>query len=155
MSARSIPRQLDGGLALLRIVVGTIFIAHGAQKLFVFGLAGVSGAFGQMGIPLPGVTGPLVAVLEFAGGIALVFGLLTRLTAFGLGINMLGAMALVHWKGGFFLPSGIEFTLMLFGASAALVLTGAGAFSLDHALSRGRKPEVGSEALRVETRKAA
>ncbi len=125
-------------LTMLRVVVGTIFVAHGAQKLFVFGLAGVTGAFGQMGVPLPEITGPLVALLEFFGGLALAVGLLTRWAAFGLALNMLGAALLVHAKGGFFLPSGIEYTLALGAASLAFAVMGAGDYSLDHVLARRR-----------------
>src|SRR5262245_11986353 len=133
---KSSTRQSDLSLLALRVIVGAIFTAHGAQKLFVFGIAGVQGAFTKMGAPLPELTGPLVAGLEFFGGIALVMGLLTRLFALGLVADMLGAILLVHLANGFFAPSGIEFVLMLFGASLALVVGGAGNFSVDAVLGR-------------------
>ena len=129
-------RQASIALTVLRVFTGIIFIAHGAQKLFVYGLAGVSGGFAQMGIPMPGVVGPLIALLEFFGGIALVFGLLTRLVSVGLVFDMLGAMLLVHLKNGFFMPNGYEFVLLLAAASATLVLTGAGDFSIDSLIAR-------------------
>ncbi|HEX2090814.1 MAG TPA: DoxX family protein [Longimicrobiaceae bacterium] len=131
-------RNLDLGLAILRIVAGVVFLAHGAQKLFVFGLAGVTGGFQGMGVPMPSVTAPLVSAVEFLGGIALILGLLTRLAAVGLAINMLGAILLVHLAAGFFLPNGYEFALTLCAASVALALTGPGAFSLDAAIGRRR-----------------
>jgi len=129
-------RQANVALTVLRVIAGVTFMAHGAQKLFVFGFAGVSGAFAQMGVPAAGVMGPFIALLEFFGGIALVFGLLTRLAALGLAFDMLGAILLVHLKNGFFLPQGFEFVLTLFAMSATLVLTGAGDFSLDGLISR-------------------
>ena len=152
-------RQVNLGLTILRIVVGDIFIAHGAQKLFVYGFAGVTGAFGQMGIPMPGLIGPFIALLELFGGLALVFGLLTRLAALGLAFNMLGAILLVHLKGGFFLPNGAEFALSLLGGAALLTFTGAGAFSLDALIARrenGAVAEVSNDRTRaIEGRRAA
>lgn len=125
------PRQVSIGLTVLRLILGATFIAHGAQKLFVFGFAGVTGAFTQMGIPMPGLFGPFVSFVELFGGIAIVLGLLTRLAGLGLAVNMVVAMLSVHLKAGFFNPGGVEFPLALFGMAAALTITGAGAFSID------------------------
>lgn len=131
-------RQIDIALLIIRAVTGVIFIAHGWQKLFVYGFGGVSGAFAHMGVPAPEVLGPFVALVEFFGGVALVIGLLTRLAALGLAFNMLVAMALVHIKSGFFNPGGIEFPLSLFAAAIVLVFTGAGSFSSDRAVGARR-----------------
>ena len=135
-------RQLDAGLALLRTVTGVTFMAHGAQKLFVYGLDGVAGGFAQMGIPFPGVMGPFVGFLELFGGLALVAGLLTRLASVGLVANMLGAMFLVHFRNGFFMPNGYEFVLMLAASAATLAITGAGRYSLDARIAPRRQPAV-------------
>ena len=131
--------QADLGLFILRLAAGGTFAAHGGQKLFVFGFPGVTGAFTQMGAPMPGVTGPLIAVLEFAGGLALVAGLLTRLAALGLMIDMAGAIALVHYKNGFFLPTGVEFVLLLFSCALTLLVAGPGAYALDGLVGRRRR----------------
>jgi putative oxidoreductase len=137
----SSPRQLSLGLAALRVTLGTVFIAHGYMKLFTFGFAGVSGMFGHMGVPLPGLTGPIIAVLEFFGGIGLLVGLLTRLFAIGLALDMIGAIFFVKLHGGFFIPAGFEFELMLLGSSVTLALAGAGRFSVDALLAgRDKRP---------------
>jgi putative oxidoreductase len=130
--------RIDLGLLVLRVVLGTVFLAHGAQKLFVFGFDGVTGAFTQMGAPLPGVTGPLVALVEFFGGLALIVGLLSRLAGVGLAATMLGAILLVHLPAGFFAPKGVEFVLTLMAGALAIAATGAGRYSLDHALGARR-----------------
>ncbi len=126
-------RQTSLGLAALRVAVGAIFINHGAQKLFVFGFAGVTGAFTQMGVPLPGISGPFVALLEFFGGIGLVIGLLARLFGLGFAIDMLVAILLVKLKSGF---SHYELEFLLMAAGLAIFLAGAGEFSIDALLGR-------------------
>jgi putative oxidoreductase len=148
-------RQVNIGLAILRTVVGIIFIAHGGQKLFVYGFDGVGGAFGQMGIPMAGVVGPSIALLEFFGGFALAAGLLTRLAALGLAFTMVGAIQFAHLKAGFFLPNGYEFVLALLGATALMVFTGAGAFSLDALIERRRNGAAAHQPAADRARRAA
>jgi putative oxidoreductase len=129
-------RHIDSALTVLRLVLGVTFILHGGQKLFVYGLDGVVASFGQMGIPAAGFFGPLVAFVEFFGGIAIVLGLLTRLAALGVGATMVVAILTVHLPQGFFNPGGVEFPLALLASAAALVLTGAGAYSVDAAIAK-------------------
>lgn len=120
------------GLTILRLVVGIVFLAHGSQKLFTLGFHGVGGFFAQVGIPLPMVTAVAVTFVEFLGGIALIFGLLTRWVALLLVINMLGAIFFVHFKNGFFAQGGgYEYPLTLLAANLALMLAGPGAAAVD------------------------
>ena len=134
----STDKQKDYAIALLRIIVGILFVAHGGQKLFVYGIAGTTGAFTQMGIFLPGIMAPLITLLEFFGGIALIVGFLTRLVGLGLAFDMLGAIAFVHLKGGFFMPAGYEFALTLLIASIGLAIAGSGALSIDSLFANRR-----------------
>lgn len=154
MTVNPTNRQIDTGLLILRLVIGALFIAHGAQKIFVFGLAGVSSGFAHMGIPLAGVTAPFIALLELLAGIALVVGLLTRLASLGLFFEMLGAIAFVHFKNGFFMPNGYEFALTLAAATLALILMGGGAFALDALVFGRRTTELPADAT-VERHRAA
>lgn len=129
-------RQLDAGLTVLRVIAGIVFVAHGWQKLFVYGLEGVAGGFAGMGVPLPQIVGPAVGALEFFGGLALIAGLFVRPIAAALAATMIGALVMVHMSNGFFMPNGYEFVFMLFGAATALVFMGAGSWSLDLAIAR-------------------
>jgi putative oxidoreductase len=154
MSLLSAPsrRQIDTALAVLRIVLGVTFIMHGGQKLFVYGFDGVTGAFGQMGIPAPGFFGPFVALVEFLGGIAITLGLLTRLAALGVGSTMVVAILTVHLKQGFFNPGGVEFPLALLASAIALVIAGAGAYSVDAAVAKRLERNAGTDEVPVRER---
>lgn len=130
----------NGAAALtLRIPVGIIFAAHGAQKLFGWfgghGLDGTGQFFGSVGLN-PGYLMALLAGLaEFFGGLALIAGLLVRPAAAALAFAMLIAIFAVHWSKGFFAASGgYEYALALFAASLSLLFSGAGRFSVDRAI---------------------
>jgi putative oxidoreductase len=122
-------------LTILRVVVGFIFAAHGWQKYNEFTIAGTQASFAQLGVPAPEITAPLVTTLELVGGIALILGVLTRVFAALLTLDMLGALVLVHApKGVFVSEGGYELVLVLAAASLAIALAGPGRISVDHAL---------------------
>lgn len=124
----------------LRIPVGLIFAAHGAQKLFGwfggYGLEGTGQFFGSVGLNPGTLMALLAGAVEFFGGLALVFGVLVRPAAAALAIAMLIAIFAVHFSKGFFLDKGgYEYALALFAASLSLLFTGGGRFSADAALA--------------------
>lgn len=137
---RTAPGDGAIGLAIVRVVVGAIFVAHGAQKVFSLGIGGTIALLTRLGIPLPTIAGPVVAAVELGCGILLVLGLLTRLGALGLALDMIGAMLFVNMKGGFFSPPGVEYPLALLAACVALVLSGSGRWAIDRALARRKRP---------------
>lgn len=129
------------GLLVLRLVVGGIFAAHGAQKVFEYTIPGTIGSFSGMGIPLPEIAAPLVAFLELIGGILLALGLFTRPVGVLLAVDMVVALIAVHLPAGLWVgEGGYEFVAVLGAAALALGFTGAGRFSLDGAFLRGRVP---------------
>lgn len=131
-------RHGDLGLALIRVVTGIVFLMHGWTKVFVWGFEGTSAGFAQMGIPLAGVMGPFVGLLELLGGLALVAGLATRWISIPLAFTMVVAILQVHLAAGFFNPDGVEFPLTLLAGLAGLALAGGGAFAVDNVLAARR-----------------
>jgi putative oxidoreductase len=133
-------------LAILRLILGIVFFIHGSQKAFGwfggYGYAGTMGFFAQMGIPT--IFGMLAIAAEFLGGIGLIVGFLSRIAAFGILCNMLVAVFLVHVHVGFFMNwtgaqkgEGYEYHLLAAAIALAIVISGAGALSVDAALAGG------------------
>jgi len=129
---------IDRGLLVLRIALGLVFVAHGGQKLFVFGHAGVTAALDSLGIPFPGVNAVLVTAAEFGGGLLLLAGAATRAAAAVVGFSMAVAVVTAHLAHGFFAPAGVEYPLTLLLANVALVMTGAGRYSVDATLFKNQ-----------------
>ena len=137
----------DGTLIplLLRLTLAVVMFPHGAQKaLGWFGGHGLSGTlkfFGSQGIPMP--LALLAVAAEFLGPLGLALGLLTRVAAFGVACVMLVAILTVHGKVGFFMNwqgnqkgEGFEFHLLALGIAVALIIGGAGLWSIDAAIAR-------------------
>ncbi|MGH9870746.1 MAG: DoxX family protein [Candidatus Polarisedimenticolia bacterium] len=135
----------DPALAILRIVLGVTFFAHGAQKVLGWfggpGFQGTLEGFGSMGLPAPLTT--LVMAAELGGAILLLIGLLSRVAAAGIAAVMVGAILMVHRQNGFFMNwmgqqagEGFEYHLLVLAIAAALMLGGGGALSADLVLSR-------------------
>lgn len=135
----------DVSLTILRLVLGVVFFAHGAQKMLGwfggYGFHGTMGFFAHMG--MPAAMGLLIICTEFFGGLGLIVGLLTRIAALGVAGLMIGAIFMVHLQNGFFMNwmgtqkgEGIEYHLLALAMAATVLLRGAGAFSVDRALSK-------------------
>lgn len=124
------------GLLIIRLVVGLIFAAHGAQKLFGwfggYGPKGTGGWMESIGIK-PGVAAAVMAgLVEFVGGIAFAAGLFTPVVAVLLALTMIVAMIKVHGPNGFWATDGgVELNVILLAVLIGVALTGAGTYSID------------------------
>ena len=120
------------GPLVLRLSLAAIFLYHGYGKLFGQpGPKGFAAWLASIHVPLPTLMAWVVALVEFGGGVALLFGVFTRLIALLLVVDMLVAIITVHWSKGFAASKGgVEFPLSVLAGSLALVFSGAGAFAL-------------------------
>jgi putative oxidoreductase len=131
---------------ILRVMLGVVMFPHGAQKLLGwyggFGFAGTLGFFTEQ-MHLPWLVALLVIIGESFGSLGLLIGLLTRFTAASMALIMVGAIGLVHWPNGFFMNwsgkqtgEGYEYHLLVIAICAALVITGAGKWSVDSVIAK-------------------
>jgi putative oxidoreductase len=145
---------------LLRVMLGIVFFPHGAQK--VLGWFGGYGFIGTMGfftgtLHVPALFAFLAIAAEFAGAIALILGLFTRVAALGIAANMLVAVAMVHWQNGLFMNwagnqkgEGFEFHLLAIGVALVLIIWGGGKWAADTAIENSLR---GTGSDRAATRK--
>jgi putative oxidoreductase len=134
----------DWVITIVRIVLGVVFFAHGAQKaLGWFGGQGLQSTLRvfreQLGIPAP--LAILAVAAEFLGGLGLLVGLLSRIAALGIAAVMLVALLTVHWKFGFFMNwygeqrgNGIEYHVLVLVLALVVMIKGGGPSSLDQVL---------------------
>ena len=135
----------DNTLTLMRLVLGVVFFLHGSQKMLGsfggFGFSGTMQAFtGMMHIPAPFAF--LAICAEFFGGLGLILGLLARVAALGIAVNMIVAVLMVHLPNGPFMNwygnqkgEGYEYHLLTLALAIPIIIRGAGAFSVDGLLA--------------------
>jgi putative oxidoreductase len=135
----------DIATLVIRVLLGVVFFPHGMQKLL--GWYGGYGFTGSMGfftetLHVPAIFAFLAIMAEGLGSLGLITGLLTRVAAFGIGVNMVVAVYMLHWQNGFFMNwfgnqkgEGFEFHLLVIAIAVALIIKGGGALSVDRALA--------------------
>ena len=134
-------------LTVLRIALGLVILPHGLQKTIGwfggYGFTGTMGFFTSIGIPA--FLGVLAIVAESAGAVALIAGVTTRIAAFGIGVTLTVA-SLMHKANGFFMNwsgqqkgEGIEFHILAVAIAVALMIGGAGRWSVDRAIAKSAK----------------
>jgi putative oxidoreductase len=149
MIRKLIATNNDDAVTFLRLVLGVVFFAHGAQKALGwfggYGFSGTMGFFTGM-MHIPALFAVLAIAAEFLGGLGLIVGLLTRVAAFGIFCNMVIAVAMIHHQFGFFMNwagtqkgEGFEFHLLVLAITVFLMIRGAGSASVDRLLSSSAK----------------
>ena len=128
-------KMINPSMFILRVVLGTIFIAHGAQRLFgMFGGIGIEGTaklVEGLGLPNPALVAVIWASIEFIGGLFLLFGILARWAAVVIAIVMLIVTYKINLPYGFFIQrGGIEYDLLILGSCVPLILIGGGSWSV-------------------------
>ena len=145
MIRKLIATDNNAGTTILRVVLGIVFFAHGAQKMLGwFGGHGFSATMGFFTgtMHIPALFAFLAIAAEFFGGLGLIVGLLTRIAAFGIFCNMVVAILTVHYQFGFFMNwmgtqkgEGYEYHLLVLAITMFLMIRGGGAASVDRLLS--------------------
>lgn len=135
-------------LTILRLALGCVFFAHGAQKVLGwwggYGLRPTFDSFTQ-NMHIPAALAVLAIAAEFLGGLGLIVGLLGRVAALGILCNMVVAIKMVHWKNGFFMNwagnqkgEGFEFHILAIAIALAIIIKGCGAISFDRLFTKSR-----------------
>jgi len=149
MFKKLIQTKDDAALLILRLMLGIVFFPHGMQKLFGwFGGYGFSGTFDMFTtkMEIPAVFAFLAIMAEGLGSLGLISGLMTRIAAFGIAVNMAVAVYMLHWQNGFFMNwfgnqkgEGYEYHLLAIAIAVVLMIKGGGKWSVDKALEDGLK----------------
>ncbi|HEX9618962.1 MAG TPA: DoxX family protein [Polyangiaceae bacterium] len=153
-------RSVNFVLTLLRVTVGVVMAAHGWSKLS--DTAGTAASFAELGLPLPSLLVYVAVLTELFGGLALIFGLLTRYVALGIACTLVVAIVFAHLGNGLMAKNGgFEYPLTLLLVALLFVVNGGGTLSIDHALERRRQRHaahvatVRTQRARAEARRAA
>lgn len=129
----------DVAVLVARVLLGAVLIAHGGQKVFSYGFAGVTATFAKSGVPLPAVSAIYASAVELVGGVLLVLGAFTTVISVLVVLDMLGAYTFVHAGHGIFAESGgFELVAVITVGALLLIGGGAGRFSVNHVLGRRR-----------------
>jgi len=145
MLKRLLQTTNDPVFTIIRLMLGLVFFAHGAQKMLGwfggYGFSGTLSAFSTSGMPIP--LALFVILTEFFGSVALICGAFARVASGAIALLMVGAIAIVHAHFGFYMNwfgqqkgEGFEYHLLAIGLAVAVLVRGAGSFSIDGLLSK-------------------